>query len=410
MANEAGSSRGAAERLGAFRRAFPGTRTPRQVFAPGRVNLIGEHIDYSDLPVLPMAIQRGVSIVYSPRDDASVRVANEDARFEPRAFELSPAIPPAGRGDWSNYPRAAGQALAQRFGTLRGFDGVVSSDLPASAGLSSSSALTVATALALLDANALSCERLELAQLCARGEHYVGTQSGAMDQTICLLGRPDHALKIDFAPLRSEPLPIPADWRFVIANTHVRAEKSGAAQEHYNARRSECRDALRTLASHPGLQETPHSYPELLGHHGVDTLLAWAEERLEQQLQRRFRHVLREAARVESARNALLSRDAAAFGRLMSASHASLRDDYEVSCPELDDLVAIARSSDALGARLTGAGFGGCVVALCREPSVPTLVEGFERTFYSRRPAADATTPNVIVARASQGAQVGALE
>ena len=247
-----------------------GGRAPLHVVrAPGRVNLIGEHTDYNGLPVFPMALQREVRIVLAPRDDARVRLANVDARFAPRELELAPTIEPFARGDWGNYAKAAAQMLVERSGIRRGADLLVEGDVPVAAGLSSSSAFLVACTLALPAANGIELERAhallaaneveradgllarqgiaigrtELAELCARAERYVGTQSGGMDQAICLGGLAGHALVIDFAPLRFEAVRMPDDWRFVIADTGVKAEKSGAAREAYNARTKECRAA-----------------------------------------------------------------------------------------------------------------------------------------------------------------------
>ena len=357
--------------LEAFARRF-GAPPSRLVCAPGRVNLIGEHTDYNGLPVFPMAIQRSVRIAFRPRDDARVRLANLDPRFEPREFEIGPEVEPFPAGDWGNYPKAAAQALARRASIRRGLDGLVSGDVPSAAGLSSSSALAVASALALLSANGTDIDRLELMELCARAERYVGTESGGMDQAICLGGRAGHAVLIEFEPLRLRPTPVPSDWRFVVANTFVEAKKSGAAQAAYNARVRECSEALRRL----GL--AGRSYRELVAAHPLGELLELVERKLEGTLRRRFCHVVGENARVEDARAAMLEGDLAAFGRMMDASHASLRDDYEVSCAELDRLVERARAAGAAGARLTGAGFGGCAVALCRANRLERLLDRLE--------------------------------
>ena len=180
-------------------------RFSHMVRAPGRVNLVGEHIDYCGLPVLPMAIQRSVRIAFHPRADREIRLTNRDARFPPSAFTVNAEIPPAPAGDWSNYPRAAAHALVQRFPNLRGVDAQVDSDLPVAAGLSSSSALVVATALALLHANRASVPLLELMDLLARGERYVGTAGGGMDQAIILGAQAGCASRIDSHPLRLTP-------------------------------------------------------------------------------------------------------------------------------------------------------------------------------------------------------------
>lgn len=410
----------------------PGRSPTLAVRAPGRVNLIGEHTDYNGLPVFPMAIQREVRIVLAPRADGRVVLANADARFAPREFVIARELEPYPRGDWGNYAKAAAQMLVERVGITRGAELVVEGDVPVAAGLSSSSAFLVACTLALSAANDVELERMKLAELCARAERYVGTQSGGMDQAICLGGRAGHALVIDFAPLRFEPVRMPDDWRFVVADTGVKAEKSGAARDAYNARTSECRAALERVNAGSGA--APVSWYELVERHSTAELLARGErvfaasggagassarhstgatassstssnERARSELlHRRFRHVVTEGARVRAARNAMLAGDAPRFGALMDASHASLRDDYEVSCAELDELVALARGAGAFGARLTGAGFGGCVVALVKARDAERVV-GELRACYHVPRGLDGEA-SVLVARASGGASV----
>ncbi|MBI5363901.1 MAG: galactokinase [Planctomycetes bacterium] len=372
------------------------------VRAPGRVNLIGEHTDYNGLPVFPMAIQREVRIACAPRRDASVRVENVDARFERREFVLVPEITPFARGDWGNYAKAAAQMLVQRAGITRGADLLVEGDVPLAAGLSSSSALLVACTLALLAANEVEIERTELMELCARAERYVGTHSGGMDQAICLGGRAGHALVIDFAPVRFEAVRMPDDWRFVIADSGLKAGKSGAAREGYNARTVECRTALERLRA--SWKETPTTYAELVTHATTGELVGRARSVLDDVLLRRFRHVVSEGARVDAARAAMLAGDAPRFGALMNASHASLRDDYDVSCPELDELVVHARSAGAFGARLTGAGFGGCIVALVRASEAERVVHALRTRYHA--PRGLEAESSVLVARAADGADV----
>jgi galactokinase len=367
-----------------FVRRFERPGPTHLVRAPGRVNLIGEHTDYNGLPVFPMAIQRAVEVAFRARKDGVVRLANVDPRFEPREFEIAREIPPFVAGDWGNYAKAAVQALALRADLRRGFDGLVDGDIPDAAGLSSSSALLVACALALLRANDADIDRAELMSLCARAERYVGTHSGGMDQAICLGGRSGSAVVIDFEPLRLRPTPVPSDWRFVVANTLVEAKKSGSAQQGYNARVRECREALRAFADAPEGKELAGpepTYADLVARVPDGRLLAVAERVLPEPLLRRFRHVVTEAIRVEDARAAMLEGDLPAFGRAMNASHASLRDDYEVSCRELDALVDAALEHGAAGARLTGAGFGGCIVALCYAGRVDALLGALEDGF-----------------------------
>src|SRR5256712_2633214 len=342
----------------AFARAFgaPSPSPVHVVRAPGRVNLIGEHIDYCGLPVFPMAIRRSVRIAFHPRSDRETHLVNHDPRFAPSAFAVNESIPPAPAGDWGNYARAAAQALAQRFPDLRGVNALVDSDLPIAAGLSSSSALLVAMALAIMHANGVTVASLELMELLGRGERYVGTAGGGMDQAIILGARAGCASRIDFHPLRLTPTAVPADWQFLVAWSLVHAEKSGAARQAYTERTRQCDAARRLVAARLGQREDI-TYPALLAAAPVEELLEVAEggATLSGVLSRRFRHVVTEGTRVRQAEAAMAAQDLATFGQLLDASHQSLRDDYEVSRPELDRLVELAREAGAAGARLTGA-------------------------------------------------------
>jgi galactokinase len=232
-----------------------------------------------------------------------------------------------------------------------------------------------------------------------------------MDQAICLGGRPNTALKIDFDPLRLTPTAVPSTWRFVVASSMVRAEKSGGAREIYNRRGIECREALGMIVQRLPEAKGVSRYPDLVEQVSVEDLVAAADTILDDPLQRRFRHVVTEADRVEGARRTMVAEDIQAFGRLMSASHNSLRDDYEVSCSALDELVDLdlAMGSGAVGARLTGAGLGGCIVALCPVDGVPGLVEVLSRDFYGPRGVEDPADGHVIVAQPSDGASVTPL-
>src|SRR5947199_1293098 len=338
----------------AFAHAFgapPSSAGPVHVVrAPGRVNLIGEHIDYCGLPVFPMALRQSVRIAFQPRSERETRLVNRDSRFAPSAFVMSESIPAAPAGDWGNYARAAARALAQRFPDLRGVDALVDSDLPIAAGLSSSSALVVAMALALMHANRVTVPSLELMELLGRGERYVGTAGGGMDQAIILGARAGCASRIDFHPLRLTPTAVPVDWQFIVAWSLVPAEKSGAARQAYNERTHECDEARRLVAMRLG-QRDDITYPALLAAASVEQLLelAGARATLSGVLSRRFRPVVTEGQPVGRAQAAMAAQDLAAFGQLLDASHQSLRDDYEVSHPELDRLVELARG--ARGAR-----------------------------------------------------------
>ena len=397
------------ERL-AFREAFDGEDPSHLSRAPGRVNLIGEHTDYNNLPVFPMALRQEIRVLFRPRDDATVRFANLDAEFPPRSFPLSHDIPREGAGDWGNYLKAPCQALTRRLGPLRGMDALLASTLPVASGLSSSSALVIAVGRALLSANRTEIPTLELAEEMARAERYTGTQGGGMDQAISLGAVAGRASRIEFDPLRMFESAVPPGWRFVVAHTLVRAEKSGGAQAAYNRRREECAEALATLG--PVLTPDPaaHSptYPELLARIPLKELLPLAEAHLSPNLLPRFRHVVTEAARVYEAEEAMHRGDLLTFGILMDASHESLRNDYEVSSPELDRLVALARKGGAAGARLTGAGFGGCVVALTEDRYLDRVFSSLEG-YYRNLGSTDLLPRVLFLAEPSGGAAIQPL-
>jgi galactokinase len=374
------------------------------------VNLIGEHTDYNGLPVLPMALRQEIRILFSPRGDSTIRVRSREREFGLREFSISDDIPPDTPGDWANYLKAPCQALALRFGPLRGFDAMVTSTLPVASGLSSSSALVIAMGQAILKANDLELPALDFAEEMARAERYTGTQGGGMDQAISVGAREGHASRIEFNPLRMFETLIPADWRFVVAHTLVRAEKSGPAQEAYNRRTRECREALGiiqgALDGSDWVQDESFSYPRLTSHLPLQELVPLAEAKLEGTLLKRFRHVVTEATRVYDAEEALRRQDLPTFGLLMSSSHESLRNDYEVSSPELDLLVELALGAGAAGARLTGAGFGGCAVALSDPDHLDGVLTAFEEGYYRARELSSPLKQILFVAEASKGASV----
>ena len=364
-------------------------------FAPGRINLIGDHTDYNGLPVLPMALDRGVRVGFRAIPVAEVALENRNPLFPPTAFRLEPRIGMERQGHWSNYPRAAATALVTNASITRGIQGMVESNLPVASGLSSSSALLVATALALLEANGRVPESTALMSWLAEAERLVGTEGGGMDQAVILGGQAGHAIRIDFSPwLLLRPVPIPASWRIVVASSMVEAAKAGLAREGYNTRVAECREALHTLGA--------EGFPELMDDE--ERGLSRAEAGLSGNLFRRVRHVLTEGRRVEEATTALENGDAASMGRLLTASHASLRDDYQVSCPELDELVGVAEAAGAVGARLTGAGFGGCVVALAEEHSVDGVMDRIWEGYHVPRGIPESDRSTVLFAAVPGGA------
>jgi galactokinase len=343
------------------------------VSAPGRVNLIGEHIDYHNLPVLPMALRRSIRIQFQARADCRIRVTS--GVYGHREFDWTPGLTPVARGDWENYLRAAAQAIGGKWGVMNGIDAAIESDLPAAAGLSSSSALIVAVTLALLRANRREASFAELMEILPDGEQFVGTRGGGMDHAASLASRAGCATLIGFAPLTVEHIPIPADWAFLVADSLQVAEKSGAVRERYNAVRTAGTEALRETGF--------ASYAEAIRGRSEEELCRLAAAR---HLPPAFLHVVTEAFRVRAAVEAMQADDAGRFGRLLLASHESLRDRLEISCPALDRLVEAAMDSGAVGARLTGGGFGGCAVVFCRRGDLSKVHDGLVARFYSGIP------------------------
>ncbi len=383
--------------------------------APGRVNLIGEHTDYNGLPVLPIPIDRDVRIEFTIAEDPVVRLDSPVARFDPFAFQLKRPIAAARQGHWSNYVRAAAKGLLDHGVRLeRGIEGTVTGDVPIASGLSSSSALVVASALALLKANGVevggdarptpTISRLELAALMARAERFVGLEGGGMDQAACLHGVAGHALRIDFEPLRVTPVAVPEGWRWVVASSLVRAEKSGGAREAYNERAGQCREALAVVGARSA--DMLPTFRDLAAADDVDALLERARRDLAPVLFRRFRHVVTEGRRVALAEVAMRDGDMRGFGKLMVGSHDSLRDDYEVSTGELDEIVEVALEAGAAGARLTGAGFGGCAVALCHRAAVGPVMEALAARFYEPRLGRPPTGDEMFAVKAGGSARM----
>jgi galactokinase len=397
------------ELIGHFRDRY-GTDPTLAVRAPGRVNLIGEHIDYAGLSVFPMALQREVRILLRPRDDSIILAATADPAYGPCHFEAASEIEPYPDGDWGNYLKAAVQGMCRRWRVRRGFDAYIQSSVPVAAGLSSSSALVIATALATAAANEVSFDPLEMAALMADSEQYVGTRGGGMDQAISMCARAGCAARVEFDPLNVEPVPVPDEWRFLVAHTGVQAHKSGGAREDYNRRRAATEEALRRVAAETDLDvDEARSYRDLLARVSAPDALSAGERVLDGDLLRRFRHVVTENERVRRAEMAMRESLPAVFGMLMNASHASLRDDFEVSSAELDELVKIAREAGAVGARLTGAGMGGCIVALCEQHDADRVLGSLRDRYYSDRELPLSLDESLFVARPSAGASATVL-
>lgn len=343
-----------------------------RVAVPGRVNLIGEHIDYHNLAVLPMALDRRVEVEWTARGDALVRAESEG--FEPREFRLEKRIEPWAAGDWGNYVKAAAAAALGKWRLERGAELRVRSTLPVAAGLSSSTAVMTACTLALLEANGVCAGFEELMDVLPEGEYFVGTRGGGMDHAVVLGAREGCALLVEFAPVRVTPVRVPRKWAFLVADSGVRAEKSAAVRREYNERRFAGQRAAEKLGF-VGLRAA-------LEAAGSEALRRMAKERMEEIERRCLLHVVGEAGRVRVAVEAMKSGDAGRFGRVLDESHESLRNLLGVSCAELDRLVAVARDSGALGARLTGAGFGGSAVVFCLEHQLDRVAEGIARKFY----------------------------
>jgi galactokinase len=349
-------------------------RAPRTFRAPGRVNLIGEHTDYNGGFVLPMAIDRSTLVAAAAREDRLVNVhsLNRDESF---TFDLDNPGEPR-RGLWLDYVEGVARALESRGVALRGADLVLISDVPEGAGLSSSAALEVSAGLALASVSGAEVDRVTLALAGQQAEHtYVGTMCGIMDQFVAALGQEGHALLIDCRTLEASPVPLDTSRVCVaITDTNVKHELSGS---EYNARRAECEEGVRLLRQFlPGIEQ--------LRDVSVEEFERYAPE-LPEVVCRRCRHVVTEDARTLAAADALGRGRLGEVGRLMRLSHESLRDDYEVSCPELDALAETAWNVEGvLGSRMTGGGFGGSTVSLVRRERLGEFQTALEAEYTKR--------------------------
>ncbi len=397
------------------KRLFPNARSFQICRAPGRINLIGEHTDYNGLPVLPFALPRAVTIAFAPQDDGRVTLFNVNERFGPVDFAAGTEIERGPAGSWENYIKAAVQDIAhlleeQGLRTIRGFRGVVDSTIPPSGGLSSSSALVVAAGLCLLHANSVSVDRLALAERFAEAEKYVGTRGGGMDQAACLFGKKGSALLINFFPLRPEQVPFPEDYGVLACHSLVHADKAGAARNAFNERVHDCTKGVKLLESGFSWYEGA-CLRDFAEKFGIEATITCLEEQAgkKSRIEKRCRYVLQEGARVEKAAHALKQGDMQRLGELMNQSHTEAAELYEISCRELDELVAIGRKEGAIGARLTGAGFGGFAIMLGKRSALPAIRTAIDRAYYAKnRPEDDPALYRFIFSPAD-GASVGAL-
>ena len=372
---------------------FASYSVPAQLYAaPGRVNLIGEHTDYSGGFVMPAAIDFSTIVAISQRNDGRILAhsVNYNERIDKPVDELL-----AGRAhSWSDYVAGVLWALREHgVPVAGGFSFTVAGDVPLGAGLSSSASIEVATAFAVLGATSFDMELPQIALLCQRAENgFVGANVGIMDQFVACCGQQDHAVMIDCRSLQYELAPIPSDVRLVICNSmvkHTLAESGGG----YNTRRAEMEAGLHLLQQHrPEIK--------LLRDATLEDLDRWGAEMSPVSL-KRCRHVITEDNRVLAAVEAFRASDLTRFGRLMQEAHASIRDDFEASCKELDILVDLAvQQPGCYGARMTGGGFGGCTINLVAANQAPAFVEAMRSGYHT----ATGINAEIYTSRASAGA------
>ncbi len=381
----------------AFAASF-GVKPAGVVRAPGRVNLIGEHTDYNDGFVLPIAIERQTVAAWSARPDTTVLLRSVQAPGQDAELNLAGDIQP-GEPKWANYCRGVAAGLRAHGLMLTGCNLMFDSDVPIGGGLSSSASLEVATAMAMMAAAAVagaaeSASKVtprELAMICQKAEHdFAGAPCGIMDQSIAILGQPGRALLLDCRTGETRQIPFDdPNLVLLVADTEV---KHAINDGGYAARRTQCHAAAGKLQV-PALRDVDQARVDQAGRDGV---LAGKELM-------RARHVVGEIERTLRAVEALAEGDYAAFGRLMYGSHESLRDDYEVSCEELDAVVELARPLAGVhGARMTGGGFGGCAIILAEAGQAQAISDavaaGFNARFGRRCP--------IFATRAAQGASV----
>ena len=370
---------------------FASYNVPAQLYAaPGRVNLIGEHTDYSDGFVMPAAIDFSTIVAISHRTDG--RILAHSVNFNERIDKTVDELLAARSKSWSDYPAGVLWALREHGVPIgNGFSLTIAGDVPLGAGLSSSASVEVATAFAVLGATSYDMPLQKIALLCQRAENaFVGANVGIMDQFVSCCGALDHAVMIDCRSLEYTLAPIPSDVRIVICNSMVKHSVAGG---EYNTRRAQMEAGLRILQKHR---------PEIkaLRDATVQDLTLWGSEMAPESL-RRCRHVVTEDDRVLAAVEAFRASDLTRFGELMRQAQASFRDDFEASCPEIDTLVSLANQQPGcFGARLTGGGFGGCTVNLVAAGHAAAFVEAMRAGYLS----ATGITAEIYTSRASAGA------
>ncbi len=378
--------------ISAFKNAF-GQAPTHGVRAPGRVNLIGEHTDYNDGFCLPMAIERDVLMAFRPRSDTTVRVLS----LQQKNMEIFDVGPSEGKrihkssqvtARWADYIKGCAQVLREEGLKLHGVDLALTGDVPLGSGLSSSAALEVATMHAMLGANGLTFAGEKIAKLAQRAENtYVGTNCGILDQLSSACAVAGQPMLMDCRTLALTPAPMPKGVSVVIADT---GKRRGLVDSAYNERRAQCEAGAKALGVSHLRDVTLAGLWQAADSGKIDSLA-----------QRRCEHVIAENGRTLAAYSCLKAGDAVALGQLMDQSHADLRDKFQVSCRELDDMVAIARSlPGCLGSRMTGAGFGGCTVSLVKDDDCP----GFATTLASSYKRLHDLPVAVYITRAAPGA------
>lgn len=358
--------------------------------APGRVNLIGEHTDYNDGFVLPCAINYETVVAVRPREDTLVRLVAADYDNQTSQFDLTQPIKPEPQARWSDYIRGVVWAMQQRGYSLRGLDMVIAGNVPHGAGLSSSASLEVVVGAALSHLNQLTLDGTTIALIGQQAENdFVGMRCGIMDQYISALGEANHALLIDCRSLTYQPVSIPNETTLVIVNSNAkRGELGSLVDSEYNLRREQCEAAAQFFGV-PALR---------------DVTLAEFEQReaeLDAVIARRARHIISENERTLAATQALATNDLAWMGRLMAESHASMRDDFEITVPPIDTLVELIKAviGSRGGVRMTGGGFGGCVVCLTPNELVEEIINHVESTY----PTQTGLTPTIYLCQAAAG-------
>jgi galactokinase len=376
-----------------FINRFGGGGRIHLIRAPGRVNLIGEHTDYNDGFVLPMAIEPQVMVACRGRDDGAVRLSSTQFPSDLVEFSVNQKVSPA-EPKWANYMRGVAAEMLAAGIPLVGMDALYANTLPAGAGLSSSAAIEVATAQALLTLAGLKMDASRIALLSQKAEHdFANVPVGIMDMTVVASAKAGHAMFLDCRDLSKQFVPIDArDLRIVIVNSMLRHELSGG---EYATRRNECE---------AGFEFFRNENPAVSALRDVSTSqIESAEGRLDPMILRRCRHVVTENTRTSEAAAALGKRHYEIVGELMLKSHQSLRDDYEVSAAELDFLVDEAmKLKGVYGSRMTGGGFGGCTVSLVQPRAVDAIVDQIKKQYQDRFNL----IPDVFVTDAAAGASV----